>query len=77
MRDKLETQVHTALALAHFAATAAATLTAALHRGRPVDDAMVTHLLQALASGKAVSPNEADSYFDKIAEVLAGKHYEA
>lgn len=69
-------QLDTAFALSHFAATAAAVVVSALHRGKPVDDAMVKHLLSALASASASSPVETKSYFDKVAETLAGKHYE-
>lgn len=74
--SKLEDQADTALALAHFAATASATVIAALHRGKPVDDKMVKHLLKTLATSSATAPEAAGPYFRKIAETLAGKHYE-
>lgn len=72
--DKMQAQ--TAFAMAHFAATTAATLLAALHRGKSVDDKMVKHLLKTLSTASASAPEEASGYFQKLAETAAGKHYE-
>jgi len=69
-------QLDTALALSHFAASAAAVVVSALHRGKPVDDEMVKHLLKSLATASASAPVEAKFYFERVAETLAGKHYE-
>lgn len=69
-------KIDIALGLAHFAAAASATVIAALHRGKPVDDKMVKHLLSTLATAAAESPEEAAGYFRSIAELLSGSHYE-
>ncbi len=68
-------QLDTAFALSHFAAVSAATVISAIHRGKPVDDKMVQHLLKTLATAAASSPVETKAYFDQVAEALAGKHY--
>lgn len=67
----------TALALAHFAASSAAILVAALHRGKSVNDGDVKHLLHLLAAAKANAPEMSGGLFDRLAETVSGKHYEA
>lgn len=76
MADKTREVADTALALAHFAASSTAVLIAALHRGKPITDSDVQHLLKALASGRAAAPDAAGGLFDQLAKTVAGKHYE-
>lgn len=69
-------KLDTAYAMARFAATGTAVLIAAMHRGKPVTDSDVKHLLGVLASCAAEAPDEAEGAFQKLAELAAGKHYE-
>ena len=66
----------TALELAHFAATGVAILASAAHRGKPIGDKEIKHLLRHLATAAANAPEQSKFYFDGIAEMLAGKQYE-
>jgi len=75
--EKKKMQLETAFSMAHFAATASATIAAAMHRGKPIGDKEIKHLLKTLATAAATAPEETKSYFDNLAETLAGKQYEA
>lgn len=77
MSDKLQDKADTALSLAHFAASPSAVLVAALHRGKPITDSDVQHLLKTLATASATAPEAASGLFQQLAETVAGKHYEA
>ncbi|MCW1985570.1 UNVERIFIED_ORG: hypothetical protein M2348_001302 [Sphingomonas sp. R1F5B] len=76
MSDQTKLQSDTALALAHFAASAAAVVASALHRGKSIEDGDIQHLLKILATSAASAPDQAEGYFHALAETLAGKHYE-
>lgn len=76
MADKTRETADTALALAHFAASSTAVLIAALHRGQPIKDSDVQHLLRTLATAAASAPEAAKGLFDALANTVAGKHYE-
>lgn len=76
MADGTNDKLDTAFELAQFAASAAAVVVAALHRGQPIGDVEVRHLLKNLATRAASAPESAREVFDGLAAVLAGKHYE-
>ena len=66
-----------AFELSRFAASGVAVVIAALHRGKPIGDKEVQHLLKLLADCSAQAPDEARGVFDRLADTVAGKHYEA
>lgn len=76
MADRTVERSETAFALAHFAASTSAVIAAALHRDKPIGDQEIKHLLSTLATCTASAPEVARPLFDRLAETLAGKHYE-
>lgn len=75
MSDQTKERSETAFAMAHFAASTAAVVASAMHRGKPIKDKDIKHLLKTLATCAASAPEQAASYFDALAAILAGKHY--
>lgn len=76
MADKTREVADTAFALARFAASSNAIVVAALHRGKPIGDKEVQHLLKLLGTCEASAPDAAQGVFRALAETMAGKHYE-
>jgi len=75
MSDKT-IKIDSSFELARFAASGVAVVIAALHRGKPIGTKEVKHLLGLLADCSAHAPEEARGVFDRLAETVAGKHYE-